>query len=122
VSGGSIFLQNLSARDVRWHKVRRELDARKRQSKASRERVHEEGFGQARDTDEQAMTAGQQGVNRCFDGVFLPDDNFGDLSLKLAHLGRQLVQNGCWISGEQRWWREYRRKRSFTLRHDFMDG
>ena len=84
-----IFLHQIRAGDVRWHQIRRELNARKAEIQNLGKRMDEQGFRQTGDTDDQAVTAYQNGQQDQFDDIFLTVNDLGDLR---AHLVVTLLQ------------------------------
>ncbi len=83
-AGRRVLLDDLGARDVARHEVRRELDAREREVEGVRERADEERLGEARHAHEERVAAGEQRHEEALDGVVLPDDLLRDLGAEAA--------------------------------------
>ena len=73
------FFQHLAAQDIARHQVGGELDALARQPQHHRHRLHQPRLAQARHAHQQRMTAGEQGDQGEFDGVFLAVNRAPDL-------------------------------------------
>ena len=78
-SGRPILLDHLSARDIRGHQIRRELDPAELQIQHLPQRIDQQRLGQSRHPDDQAMPSGQQGDQQLFDKLLLPDDHLREL-------------------------------------------
>ena len=92
------FAEHLGAGDVRWHEVRRELDARKLQVKNLGNRLHQQRLGQTGCAGDQDMAAGEQGNEDLVDHVFLADDRFAQLGLDAA-VARDDLVHGFSVGG-----------------------
>jgi len=84
-----ILLDQIRAGDVRGHQIRRELNAREAEIQNLGKGVDKKSFRQARDTDDQAVTAHQHGQQDQFDDALLAVNDPGDLR---AHLVVALLQ------------------------------
>ena len=71
---GSIFLDDLGARDVRGHEVGRELDAFEGEVEELGQRRDEQRLGQPRNADKEAVAAREEADEQVIDGRFLTDD------------------------------------------------
>ena len=89
-----IVLDDVGARDVARHQVRRELDARELEVEHLRDRVDQQRLRQARHADDQAVAAGEQRQQHELDHVLLADD-------ELVQLGDDLVATGFQAVGER---------------------
>src|SRR5256885_15158086 len=90
--GRVVLLEQLGARDVGWHQVRRELHAREAQVECLRDRLHEEGLRETRDADEQHVPPGEECCDEIVDDLLLPDDAAADLLNQRAASARELVE------------------------------
>ena len=68
----TLVIENLRADDVAWHQVRCELNAVEAQAQGLRNGVHEQGLGQPRYPDEQAVSSAEDGDEHLLDHLFLP--------------------------------------------------
>ena len=89
-----IVLDDVGARDVARHQVRRELDARELEIEHLRDGVDQQRLGEARHADDQAVAAGEQRQQHELDHVLLADD-------QLVQLGDDLVASGLEPVGER---------------------
>ena len=74
-----ILLQQFCAGDVARHEVGRELHARELEVECLCDRLDEERLGKSGDTDEQHVTAGQEGRHEIVYDLVLPDNAPSDL-------------------------------------------
>jgi hypothetical protein len=72
-----IFLNDFRPRDVARHQVGRELDSLEGQVQRLGKRADEQRFGQAGDTFQQCVAAGEHRHQHLLDDFALPDDDFG---------------------------------------------
>ncbi len=72
--GRRVFLDDVGAGDVRRHQVRGELNARELEIDDARQRMDQEGLGQTRHADDQAVAAHEQRQQHLIDRVVLTDD------------------------------------------------
>src|SRR5690606_6957941 len=79
-----ILLHHFRAKDIRWHQVRRELDAAAIEAKDDAKCLDQLGLCQTRNADKKRMAACQKRDQRALDYSFLTED---DLAGCLAHLG-----------------------------------
>ena len=82
--GLGILLQQLGARDVRGHQVRRELDPLETKRHCLGQRTDQQGLGEPGHAHQQAVTAGEDGNHHFVDHLVHADDG-------LAQLGDDLV-------------------------------
>src|SRR4029077_20257951 len=108
-TGLRIFLNDLSARDVARHEVRRKLNSREFQIEDLRHGVNEQRLREPRHADDQAVAAGEQRQQHEIDHVLLTDDQLTQLGddslvpglessckLEIARLEKWLGRsNGC---------------------------
>ena len=74
-----MFVNDFGAEDIGGHQVRCELDAFEIDSQHPRDGLHQQGLGQSRHTNEQAVAIGKQGSDQTADDFLLADDGFGKL-------------------------------------------
>ena len=74
-----IVLQHISAGDVRGHQVGSELDAAEGELEDLGDGAHQQRLGQAGNTLEQAVAAGEQCDQQLVDDFVLSDDRLADL-------------------------------------------
>src|ERR1700691_4662664 len=84
MSRGEVFFNNVRARNVRGHQVRRELDAPERQAQRLRNGAHHQRLGGAGQTGDQAMPTDEEGGKDLVQHL-LRADNY------LAHLGENAI-------------------------------
>ena len=87
-----IFLEQLRAGDVARHEVGRELHARELEVERFGHRLHEQCLGEAGDTDDHHVTAGEDGGDQVFDDLLMPDDLATDLLNERLSRDRELLQ------------------------------
>ena len=78
-----VLLDDVRARDVGRHQVRRELDALEREPERARERAHEQRLRGARHAGDQAVAADEQRQQQVLDDLVLADDDLADLGANL---------------------------------------
>ena len=93
-AGGLIFLNNLGAGDVRRHQVGCELDAVIAQIQGIGHRMDHQRLGQARNADQQTMSAGEDGDQELFQDRVLTHDHLGHLGLKFGERILQTLDGG----------------------------
>ena len=76
------FLDDVGAGDVRGHQVRRELDAVEGEVEGLGYRGNEQGLGEAGNTHEQRVTAGEKADGESLDDLVLTDDDLSELGAK----------------------------------------
>ena len=90
-AGRRILLDDVGARDVGRHQVRRELDAVELQVEHLRQRPDEQRLRQPGHADDQAVAADEQRQQHLIDDVLLPDDELAELGLDAACARRSSV-------------------------------
>ncbi len=80
----TVLLNDVGAGDVSRHQVRGELDPLKVQVHGVGQCPNHERLGESRYTFQQAMAARQNGNDKLFNDVFLPDNNPADLFSNFA--------------------------------------
>ena len=77
--GGRVLLQQLRARDIAWHEIRRELDATEFQLHRLRHTAHHQCLREAGYTDEQGVTTRHDCEQYLVERGLLADDVSRDL-------------------------------------------
>jgi hypothetical protein len=72
------FLENVGAGDVHRHEVWSELNAAEREGEGFSEAADEKRFGEAGNSHEKGVAAGEQADGELFDDVFLADDDLAE--------------------------------------------
>jgi hypothetical protein len=75
---GWVLIDDLCSGDVRWHQVRRELDAAELHPQRLGERGHGERLCQPRNADCQAMAPSKQADEHLLDHLILANDHLVD--------------------------------------------
>src|SRR5690606_22089064 len=88
---GRIFEQDVRARDVGRHQVRRELDTAVLKMERIGERAHEHRLAEARHAFEEDVPAGQQRDHHSTDYGLLADDHPANVALEQAGCLPQIV-------------------------------
>ena len=73
-----VLRQDVGAGDVRWHEVRRELDAAEMQVERIGERAHQGGFAKPGHAFEQRMASGENADQNVANDLGLPDHDLAD--------------------------------------------
>ena len=87
-------MQDLRARNVGGHEVRRELDSLELKVKNARNRLHQKRFGQAGSTGDQTVASGKEGDEDLFDHLLLANDNLREFGFNLRPTAAQAL-HGC---------------------------
>ena len=74
-AAAGVFVEDLSAGDIRRHQVRRELDTFEIEIQNVRQRANEQRLREARHARDQAVTAGEERHQHVVDDIVLSDDN-----------------------------------------------
>ena len=88
----TLVIENLRADDVAWHEVRCELNPVEAQAQSLRNGVHEQGLGQPRHPDEQAVSSAEDGDEHLLDHLFLSHNDFADFRCQFSVLSPQRVK------------------------------
>jgi hypothetical protein len=81
-------LKNFGAENVGGHKVGRELDAPRVETKHGTHGLHELGLGEARHAEQKRMAAGKDSDERLLDDFVLAEDDRADGRFRGAHILR----------------------------------
>ena len=90
--GRVIFLEQLGARDVRRHEVRRELDAVEREIERLRQRLNQQRLRDSRTRHQQDVAAGENRCDQIVDDIDLTDDPSRDLVGEPLSCLRELLE------------------------------
>ena len=82
---------HVGAHDVAGHEIGRELDARKGQLEALRQRLDEQGLAETGDAFEQHVSAGEETGEHVIDHVIVADDDLADLGAEGLEAGHELL-------------------------------
>ena len=77
---GRIFFDDVGARDIGRHQIRRELDALEDQPQRLRHGPHQQCLGRSGKAGDQAMPADKQRDHHLLQHLFLADDHLADLA------------------------------------------
>ena len=79
MASGGIFFDDVRAGDIRWHQVRRELDALEYQAERLRDGADHQRFGGPGQPRNQAMSADEKRGEDLIEDLILSDDHLPDL-------------------------------------------
>ena len=91
-SGLRILLEHVGARDVGRHEIRSELNATEPEIERLGESRDQRGLGQAGNSHDKRVAAGQQGDQQLLDDLLLPHDAPRYLALQVLPGARQVLQ------------------------------